>query len=77
MAQAGVKTPMLIIVGEVTRLSETLNWFKRQQDAACRISALEDRHASFRFDEAQWAITPGQSVVVYDGEVCLGGGIIA
>ena len=49
----------------------------RQQDAACRISALEDRHASFRFDEAQWAITPGQSVVVYDGEVCLGGGIIA
>jgi tRNA-specific 2-thiouridylase len=29
------------------------------------------------FDEPQWAVTPGQSVVVYDGEVCLGGGIIA
>ncbi len=29
------------------------------------------------FDESQWAVTPGQSVVVYDQEVCLGGGIIA
>ncbi len=29
------------------------------------------------FDESQWAVTPGQSVVVYDQEVCLGGGIIS
>ena len=28
------------------------------------------------FSEPQWAVTPGQSVVVYDAEVCLGGGII-
>lgn len=30
-----------------------------------------------RFDQPQWAVTPGQSVVVYNNEVCLGGGIIA
>jgi tRNA-specific 2-thiouridylase len=49
----------------------------RQHDAACRITALNGDRASFEFDEAQWAVTPGQSVVVYDGVVCLGGGIIA
>ena len=30
-----------------------------------------------QFSEPQWAVTPGQSVVLYRGEVCLGGGIIA
>ncbi|MBI4936913.1 MAG: tRNA 2-thiouridine(34) synthase MnmA [Nitrosomonadales bacterium] len=48
----------------------------RQHDAACRIATLDGDRASFVFDEPQWAITPGQSVVVYDGAVCLGGGII-
>ena len=48
----------------------------RQHDAACRITALSAANCSFEFAEAQWAVTPGQSVVVYDGEVCLGGGII-
>ncbi len=32
---------------------------------------------ALQFEESQWAVTPGQSVVVYDGEICLGGGIIA
>jgi len=32
---------------------------------------------TLQFQESQWAVTPGQSAVVYDGEVCLGGGIIA
>jgi len=48
----------------------------RQQDAACHITLSADDAALFTFDAAQWAVTPGQSVVVYDGEVCLGGGII-
>jgi tRNA-specific 2-thiouridylase len=48
----------------------------RQQDAACRISALAGDHLELHFDAPQWAVTPGQSVVLYDREVCLGGGII-
>ncbi len=48
----------------------------RQGDAACRITALSGATATFAFSEQQWAVTPGQSVVVYDGVVCLGGGII-
>jgi tRNA-specific 2-thiouridylase len=28
------------------------------------------------FPTPQWAVTPGQSVVLYDGEACLGGGVI-
>ena len=48
----------------------------RQQDAACRIDRLEGDHLHMHFDAAQWAVTPGQSVVLYDGDVCLGGGII-
>ena len=48
----------------------------RQQDARCRMAALKRDECEVVFDEPQWAITPGQSVVVYDRDVCLGGGII-
>ncbi len=48
----------------------------RQQDATCRIALGDGDEAHFTFDEAQWAVTPGQSVVMYDGAICLGGGII-
>ncbi|WP_374334748.1 tRNA 2-thiouridine(34) synthase MnmA [Leeia sp.] len=48
----------------------------RQQDAACEVTALADGRMQVRFDGPQWAVTPGQSVVLYRGEECLGGGVI-
>ena len=49
----------------------------RQSDAACRHVQLPGTGFHLQFPEPQWAVTPGQSAVLYDGEVCLGGGIIA
>ncbi len=48
----------------------------RQSDAACQVLHADDQLLKLHFDDAQWAVTPGQSVVLYDGDVCLGGGII-
>ncbi|RST48363.1 tRNA 2-thiouridine(34) synthase MnmA [Variovorax sp. DXTD-1] len=52
----------------------------RQADAACDMANVEDAGSeaafSLRFGEPQWAVTPGQSAVLYDGERCLGGGVI-
>jgi tRNA-specific 2-thiouridylase len=47
----------------------------RQPDQACML-ALEGNGYRVVFDQPQRAITPGQSAVFYDGEVCLGGGVI-
>jgi tRNA-specific 2-thiouridylase len=48
----------------------------RQQDQGCKVTINSDGLVSVVFDEPQRAITPGQSVVFYSGEICLGGGII-
>ncbi len=49
----------------------------RQSDAACTFNAAPNSGFVLQFTQPQWAVTPGQSAVVYDGEVCLGGGVIA
>lgn len=56
----------------------------RQPDQACTITAIEttgydsenSSHCMVEFDSPQFAVTPGQSVVFYQGEICLGGGVI-
>jgi tRNA-specific 2-thiouridylase len=52
----------------------------RQADAPCELRAADNGATEpafeMNFPQAQWAVTPGQSAVLYDGEVCLGGGVI-
>ncbi|CAG9176921.1 tRNA 2-thiouridine(34) synthase MnmA [Cupriavidus respiraculi] len=48
----------------------------RQSDAPSTVAAVDAGAVQLRFAEPQWAVTPGQSAVLYHGEVCLGGGII-
>ena len=47
----------------------------RQADAPCTLQT-DATGITLRFAEPQWAVTPGQSAVIYDDEVCLGGGVI-
>ncbi len=52
----------------------------RQPDQDCVITTIEtsaqNSQCMVEFDSPQFAVTPGQSVVFYDGEICLGGGVI-
>ncbi len=49
----------------------------RQADASCTVARIADGELTVDFPLPQRAVTPGQSVVLYDGEVCLGGAVIA
>ena len=48
----------------------------RQTDAPCRVARIDQTSCTLQFEQPQWAVTPGQSVVIYNQEICLGGGII-
>lgn len=48
----------------------------RQPDEACSVTVNDDGTLAVRFARAQRAVTPGQSLVLYDGEACLGGAVI-
>jgi tRNA-specific 2-thiouridylase len=58
-----------------TRLTAKTRY--RQVDAACVVTSVKDGRFELAFDEPQWAVTPGQSAVLYREEASLGGGVIA
>ncbi|MFL6591628.1 MAG: tRNA 2-thiouridine(34) synthase MnmA [Luteimonas sp.] len=49
----------------------------RQSPENCEVRVGEDGALSVRFERCQRAVTPGQSLVLYDDQVCLGGAVIA
>ncbi len=48
----------------------------RQPDQVCTITQIDADHLRVTFDQPQRAVTPRQSIVFYDGDVCLGGALI-
>jgi tRNA-specific 2-thiouridylase len=58
-----------------TRLTAKTRY--RQADAPCVVTAVSGATFELAFDTPQWAVTPGQSAVLYAGEVTVGGGVIA
>lgn len=59
-----------------TKFTCTAKFRYRQKDSKVHVHVLDNGTAEVEFDEPQRAITPGQAVVFYDGDVCLGGGTI-
>ena len=59
-----------------TRFSCTGQTRYRQADEDCEIEVHDDASVTVRFARPQRAVTPGQSLVLYDGDACLGGAVI-
>jgi tRNA-specific 2-thiouridylase len=62
--------------GPVMPLRCTAKIRYRQEDQLCTVSQYDTNHLRVDFDQPQRAITPGQYIVLYDEERCLGGAII-
>jgi tRNA-specific 2-thiouridylase len=58
------------------RFAATAKVRYRQADQRCEVEVADDGTLTVRFEAPQRAVTPGQSVVFYDGETCLGGATI-
>lgn len=61
-------------VGDTFRCTAKFRY--RQEDSGVTVRLLENGRLDVAFDKRQRAITPGQAVVFYDGDVCLGGATI-
>jgi tRNA-specific 2-thiouridylase len=61
---------------EETRFRCSAKTRYRQPDQPCTVTVLDNQRCEVVFDNPQRAITPGQSVVFYNNECCLGGGVI-
>ena len=48
----------------------------RQNDISCKIKYIDNLHIKVLFDIPAIAVTPGQSVVFYLSDICIGGGVI-
>ena len=56
------------------RCNAKIRYSQKEQPAT--VTPLENSRVRIKFDEPQRAVTPGQSAVLYDGDIVLGGGII-
>ena len=71
--QADAAARLAPVTGETNASEDT----HARRSSGANESQKKDQGFALHFQQDQWAVTPGQSAVVYDGEVCLGGGIIA
>ena len=73
---AADETSWIAGVAPTERSQHTAKTRYRQADSPCTLARVLESEIRVDFASPQWAVTPGQAVVLYDGEACLGGGVI-